>query len=651
MTLSPALEEPLRMPTTDESSDISAVPEPSVRSRWPLLILGAMVLGGVAFRVHLFFSGRLGFDSDQAISGIGALRILREGKLLVYMAGQSWNGDLLSLCLVPLHLIFDPSPVLMRMAMLVPAVLIWVTTYLCGRALFRSELWALCASALMIFPAAMMTDWTTRPSANYEMVLIAISVVALLLVRLCSTLVDDGWTRGNLIRGFALGFTLGFGFWCSFTLLSVHLAVAFTLLLFPSLLWRVAGFSLTGQAASRGPLVHAVSHLIQAGLLVFLVAMTHILLIHSGDVQIGPVEIGLEHLRKPAALAGLFLAMRLVLSAVFLRGSLRSHLAPLVLFGGLWLGALPVIIHNMGEGNEILFQREGAVTNFATVLAQLRSVFDRGIPILLGFHHDHMWSVESIPRSVRVVFLGLGYLALGVMVVRWVVTRIRGMSPMALGLTFIVMQGVMTIALFSISSVGWLIDNPRYIMPVTWVVAMAMGSLVHLLSRIHCALGWFGVLLVAATAVFNIGTCLDKPPRSGFDWRGIPRDDHQLLDFLEERGIDRVSCRFNLHGYWSAYRLTYIANEEIMFAPQVEPMNHTIRSQRYQREVDGAETLAYMLPSDHQSVAMGLYLVVSREVSLEYQEIGQYGVFFHLEPDVLHDMTRDEYFADNPHLE
>ncbi|MBN1476861.1 hypothetical protein JXA47_08910 [Candidatus Sumerlaeota bacterium] len=636
------------MPTPDEPSDIPAEPG---RARWPLLILGAMVVGGIVFRVHLFLTGRFGFDSDQAISGIGALRILREGDLRIFMAGQHWNGDLLALYLAPLHLIFDPSPALMRLAMLPWAVMIWLTTYLCGRALFRSERWALCAAALMIFPASMMTNWTTRPSANYEMVLIAIGVVAILLVRLSSGLLDEGWSRGNLIRGFALGFTLGFSFWCSFSMLSTFLAVAFTLLLFPSVLWRFAGFSLCGSEAVRGPLVHAVSHFVQAGFLISALAMTHILLIHSGDVRIGPVEIGLDHLRKPAALAGLFLALRLLLSALSLGGPLRSHLAPLVLFAGLWLGALPVIIHNMGEGHEIFFQREGVVSDLSTVLAQLWSVFERGIPILLGFRHDHLWPVTGIPLAVRAATLGLGYLALAVMIVRWAVVRVRGMSPMALGLTFVVMQGVMTIGLFSISSVGWVIDNPRYIMPVAWVIAMAMGCLVDLLSRIHRALGRLGVALVAATIAFNIGTCLDKSPREGYDWWGITRDDHRLLDFLRERGIDRVSCRFDPEGYWSSYRLTYIADEEILFAPQEEPMGRNNRSERYQREVDGAESPAYLFTTARESAAMGLYLVVSREVSLEYEEIGTYHLFHGLEPDVLHDMTRDEYIADNPHFE
>jgi hypothetical protein len=262
-----------------------------------------------------------------------------------------------------------------------------------------------------------------------------------------------------------------------------------------------------------------------------------------------------------------------------------------------------------------------------------------------------MKPVTGIPLPVRSVFLGLGYLALGAMTVRWVAARIRGVSPMALGLTFVAMQGVMTIALFSLSSVGWVIDNPRYIMPVAWVTAMAMGCLVDLLWRGHRALGWLGVLLVAATAAFNVGTCLDKSPREGYDWRGIHHDDHHLIEFLGERGIDRVSCRFDTEGHWSSYRLTYIADEEILFAPQGNPPGRNIRSERYQREVDGAEHPAYLFTTAPESAAMGLYLVVARGVSLEYAEIGRYDLFYHLEPDVLRGMTRDEYFTDNPHLE
>lgn len=275
-------------------------------------------------------------------------------------------------------------------------------------------------------------------------------------------------------------------------------------------------------------------------------------------------------------------------------------------------------------------------------MAQLAEVFRTGIPILLGFFHNWRADVGGLPEWGRWAVHGIYWAGLLYAVGAVVRARATGRHRMEGLWFFLILLGVV-LAMFSVSARGGLIAEPRYVLILYFVFVMAVGCMV---SRLHRAGGMPALLarlLLGVLLVANIWTCVDMPRLPLAPWTGIDRGDLQLIAELKQRGITRVSCRFSEHGYWLAYRLTYEAREEIVFAPADFPGGYVIRSRRYQRAVDGAPGRAYMVVAQE---APALEARIRREgATFKTLRVADNVVFHDVEPDVLDRIPWQEYLA------
>ena len=78
------------------------------------VLLGLVLLLGGAWRVYLFYSGRLPFDSDQAVFGLAGQHLLAGGRHYIMLPGQGYGGYYPAYYFMLLHAWFPPSVALMR---------------------------------------------------------------------------------------------------------------------------------------------------------------------------------------------------------------------------------------------------------------------------------------------------------------------------------------------------------------------------------------------------------------------------------------------------------------------------------------------------------------------------------------------------------
>jgi hypothetical protein len=595
------------------------------------LLLGLILVACALFRVYLFYRGNFWFDSDQAVAGIGALRLLNGGPHYVLTPGQSHGGEFYSYYYVPFHLFAQPSVALLRLGMIPLALLLALTTYLAARAMFGSEIWAFTALLLIAFPAALTTDWYTRPHSLYVIVQTGFNLSIVCLFRLLATFETEGWSARNVLLGTAIGFLCGFCFWSHFSMILVVVAFGILVLSMPRILLNLAGFIDAPDTKRPGLRGRLLSALLQGALLTALVVLSGLLILGGRDFELAGIEIGMEHLRNPLAVVSTLLVLRIVLG-LFLPGRpIRQHLGMVPAFVGLWAGAAPLIIYVWVQGESVL-DLGSRVRDSSTFWNQTLSVFQTGIPMLVGPRHWNATEVAGIPAWVKVTALGIHYVSFLCVLLCAMVGKLRRW-PATNGCLLVVAVFVLQVLTFGCSAYGWYITDPRYILLLHWALSMAVGGVAYLISRLPRRLGWFALVPIGFLCFFNIWTNLVAPAHEVVKPTGEAVADRTLLEFLQERNLNRVSCRFALPHYWIAYKMTYISGEKVILAPAPHPQGLYIRSEKYQRMVDESETRAYLLTTNRSDVLRSYLETAGCEFKMEQSP--PYFIFYDLSPDVL----------------
>jgi len=198
----------------------------SRRRPWPwLLVLGIVALA-VGARLYLILTSGALMDGDEALVGLQALHILRDGERPVFFYGQSYMGSLEAYLAAAVFAVWGPSALALRAVPLTFAACLVVITYALAQRLgdrVSATVAALCAAC----PALYVAVWTVKARGGFVETLF----LGLLLLLLTCSLVER---QGGLGRWLALGVLAGLAFWVSGMIVYYLLACA------PFLLWSAA---------------------------------------------------------------------------------------------------------------------------------------------------------------------------------------------------------------------------------------------------------------------------------------------------------------------------------------------------------------------------------------------------------------------------
>jgi hypothetical protein len=148
---------------------------------------------------------------------------------------------------------------------------------------------------------------------------------------------------------------------------------------------------------------------------------------------------------------------------------------------------------------------------------------------------------------------------------------------------------------------------------------------------------------VGTLILLNLWSGLDAPRHSIEGWSGRSPADSEIISLLERDDLTRATSRFaGFQGYWIAHRLSYLSDERVIVAPDSHAWNIGVHSARYQRAVNEAPSIAYLMPVGDHANSMRRFLE-GRGVAYQSAEAGGMAVFFDLRPDILRNMTMDQY--------
>jgi 4-amino-4-deoxy-L-arabinose transferase-like glycosyltransferase len=175
-----------------------------VRSR-QLLACGFAALA-IAARLPFLITGKIPFDSDEAVEGLMARHVL-DGELAAFFWGQAYKGVPEVYVSAAAFAMFGSSvTVLKSVTLLMFAIYVALNFILLEKLASRGV--AACASLLLIAAPPALVFWSLAASAEY--VIIMLAGTALLLVTARAKNGEQTTTRASL---FVSGLLIGFGLW------------------------------------------------------------------------------------------------------------------------------------------------------------------------------------------------------------------------------------------------------------------------------------------------------------------------------------------------------------------------------------------------------------------------------------------------------
>jgi hypothetical protein len=475
----------------------------------------------VAARLPFLITGKIPFDSDEAVEGLMALHVLN-GELPAFFWGQAFKGVPEVYASAGAFALFGSSVALLK-AVTLAFFAAYVALNFVLLDTIASRWIAVSASLLLIAAPPALVFWSLDASAEY--VLIMLLGTALLLISYRA----DGREQRAELRSFAMGLLVGIGLWVH-QLFVVYLIPLGVILAIRHEWWKQLELeTLNRFALALGAI---------AGIYVVLGIVAFL----SGgfSLDIGPIAISATAPQKMARIA----AGVLVLAAIVqLAGSsaaahafqvLRRH-GPLA--AGFLIGYSPVVLYSLLVEPA---RSPARVANLEQLLAAAPDIFGNIVPILAGFK---IATTERLPLPLIAAIPGAAALAAYLWFAR---SRLRT--------DFFALFLVVFPLLFLAS--GAYLDTQSYRYFIPWYaglsVAWAGGSLA--LAR--------GRHAIAATIVAAI---VGVHAWQQVIWYQKLQPDRQSLTTLD--CLRRNGIRGGYAEYWTAYKLTFLAEETIVIAP------------------------------------------------------------------------------------
>ena len=243
---------------------------------------------------------------------------------------------------------------------------------------------------------------------------------------------------------------------------------------------------------------------------------------------------------------------------------------------GFFAGSLPFWIYNFQNGFKSFEMLRRARSS--DMLAHLCGVFDTAIPILLGARR--FWQTEDLfPYSSS---LAAAIYAALLLIVLWPRRRaildllrfkIDSERPVELFLTFL----VVCLGVFVASSFGYLVEAPRYLLPLYVGIFVLSGASLSVIS-VRMPLAAKCLLLV----IIGLNLCSSylggrALPGEPFVFKGerVAKSHAELIEWLKQNEI--IWVRTN---YWIGYRLAFETREQVRFLIFQAPFQTRIQKYR-----------------------------------------------------------------------
>lgn len=287
------------------------------------------------------------------------------------------------------------------------------------------------------------------------------------------------------------------------------------------------------------------------------------------------------------------------------------------------IGSSPYWVYNIQRG----FPSAGmfALSKYEVFREHLDGLRYTAIPMLIGAKRfwqrgwafwgarEFAWVLYVIPIATLVVVRWRQWL-------RLLVGRVDKREPVELFMLFC----AACCLIFALSSYGWLVQAPRYLLPLYPALFLLLGVAAHYLSRVSVALsnGFVGALvLFNLVAAYYPERAIAGEPVV-FAGQRVERDHAPLIATLDAHGIKRVRTN-----YWIGYRLAFETGERITFSMLAEP--DQVRIQEYESSEEDRSGLPLVLVESEASIVRPA--LRSLGYTFAEEKAGGYFLFYNLQ--------------------
>jgi hypothetical protein len=263
---------------------------------------------------------------------------------------------------------------------------------------------------------------------------------------------------------------------------------------------------------------------------------------------------------------------------------------------------------------------------FADHLKGLRMT---ALPAIVGA--QRFWQRLPVFPFSRYFALLLYVLPIAVLILsRWrqILGLFKGQIDRRAPIELLVLFCISCCLIFSISSFGWLVQAPRYLLPIYIGLYPLIAVCCDRLWRRSQALG--AAYLIALIAFQIASSYYGGRGLSGepivFGGQRVARDHRALIERLGQLGISRIRAN-----YWIGYRLAFETEERVTFTVLGEPTQ--ARIPRYEEnDLDKRAVLPLVLV---QSEAVVVEPVLKRfGFSFKGERVGEYSILYDLKSEI-----------------
>jgi hypothetical protein len=498
------------------------------RSRFAVAL--AMAALAVTVRLPFLISGKIAFDSDEAVEGLMARHVL-QGELPVFFWGQTFKGVPEVYLSAAAFAVFGASVIVLKAVTLVLFALFIATNVVLLDTI--ADRWtAVAASLLLIISPPALVFWSLDASAEYVWLMLLGAVLLVTLI---------GWQqRPARFTLAAIGFVTGLALWIQpvfvFYLIPIGIILA------------------SGMPRRIGSRPAIITYVVGAIAALYLALALTAFLTGGFSVSVGGIVLGARAPQKLLGIAALasalaFLAhMGTTRPREFVRHSLRRGW-PFV--GGFVLGYAPVIGYSL-----FVQPARGPLRNadLRKLFAAAPDIFGKVIPILAGFK---IATTERLPIPLVAAVPGAAALVAWL----WFHRRRFGgfvrMHPERPDIASDFFPLFVALVPLVFLASGAYLDTQSYRYLIPWYaglsVACASGCLTLARGRRTVATALVGLILAVQC------------------WQQVIWYRKLSPDVESRRAIDcleRNRIRGGFADYWTSYKLTFLSNERLIVAPE-----------------------------------------------------------------------------------
>ena len=234
------------------------------------------------------------------------------------------------------------------------------------------------------------------------------------------------------------------------------------------------------------------------------------------------------------------------------------------------LGGLPFWIYNINH-DFVTFEMFGAAGGKG-IVKNVNGLFNVALPIVLGAKKD--WSLKSTFLYSDIV----GWCGLGFFLLIYIIWRRREICRLLMGkldlktpleLFFVFILSVLLI--YSLSSFGSFIKEPRYLLPIYVGLIALLASILAYIMQANRFLGYLLVVCVMAFNLLSYKSALEAKEPEVFEGERVSRDHSDIIKLLH-----KLNIKFIRTDYWIGYRLAFETDEEITFVTFYDPIQDRI---------------------------------------------------------------------------